>query len=52
MPLDAAHALGHRVKAAIRERNPRVRSVLVHMEPFLGDDGSTRRAPRDDTARS
>jgi cation diffusion facilitator family transporter len=32
--LDAAHALGGRAKAAIRERVPQAQSVLVHMEPF------------------
>ena len=34
MSLDAGHALGGRVKSAIRARSPRVSSVLVHMEPF------------------
>jgi divalent metal cation (Fe/Co/Zn/Cd) transporter len=34
MSLEDAHALGHVVKATIRERNPRVRGVLVHMEPY------------------
>lgn len=34
MSLDAAHALGGRVKTAICARSPRVSSVLVHMEPF------------------
>ena len=34
MPLRDAHSLGGAVKAAIRERVPRVQSVLVHMEPF------------------
>jgi cation diffusion facilitator family transporter len=34
MTLDAAHALGGRVKAAIRSQVPRVRAVLVHMEPY------------------
>jgi cation diffusion facilitator family transporter len=36
MSLDDAHRLGGRVKSAIRERVPRVQSVLVHMEPFHG----------------
>ena len=34
MSVDAAHALGGRVKSAIRAGSPRVSSVLVHMEPF------------------
>jgi ferrous-iron efflux pump FieF len=34
MSLDAAHALGGRVKRAICARSPRVSSVLVHMEPY------------------
>ena len=34
MTLDAAHALGGRVKSEIRAAVPRVSSVLVHMEPF------------------
>jgi cation diffusion facilitator family transporter len=34
MPLDAAHALGGRVKRAIRASSPQVSDVLVHMEPF------------------
>lgn len=34
MSLEDAHALGGRVKATIRERNPRVRGVLMHMEPY------------------
>jgi divalent metal cation (Fe/Co/Zn/Cd) transporter len=33
-PLDAAHALGGRVKGAICARSPQVSSVLVHMEPY------------------
>ena len=33
-PLDAAHALGGRVKRAILAGSPRVGSVLVHMEPY------------------
>jgi cation diffusion facilitator family transporter len=35
--LDDAHALGGRVKAAIREALPQVASVLVHMEPHAGE---------------
>ena len=34
LTLDAAHALGGRVKSEIRAAVPRVASVLVHMEPF------------------
>jgi cation diffusion facilitator family transporter len=34
MSLDEAHALGHRVQQAILDGQPRVSSVLVHMEPF------------------
>lgn len=34
MTLDAAHALGGRVKSEIRAAIPRVSSVLVHMEPW------------------
>lgn len=34
LTLDAAHALGGRVKSEIRSAIPRVSSVLVHMEPF------------------
>jgi cation diffusion facilitator family transporter len=36
MPLDEAHALSGRVKAAIQKQVPQVQSVLVHMEPFKG----------------
>jgi cation diffusion facilitator family transporter len=34
LPLHDAHALGGRVKSAIREASPQVNYVLVHMEPF------------------
>lgn len=34
MPLHDAHVLSGRVKSAVREAVPRVRGVLVHMEPF------------------
>jgi len=34
MSLEAAHALGGRVKAEIRAALPAVDHVLVHMEPF------------------
>jgi len=36
MPLAEAHALGGRVKSAIRQALPQVDRVLVHMEPFDG----------------
>lgn len=36
MSLADSHALGGRVKSTIREAQPRVRGVLVHMEPFEG----------------
>jgi cation diffusion facilitator family transporter len=35
MPLDEAHALGHRVTDAIRASVPQVDAVLVHMEPYV-----------------
>ncbi|HYD54684.1 MAG TPA: cation diffusion facilitator family transporter, partial [Gemmatimonadaceae bacterium] len=35
MRLDDAHALGHRVQQAILDAEPRVSSVLVHMEPYV-----------------
>jgi cation diffusion facilitator family transporter len=34
MSLKSAHAVGHAVKAAIMQRLPNVRDVLVHMEPY------------------
>jgi cation diffusion facilitator family transporter len=39
MPLDEAHALGHRVADAIRVAVPRVESALVHMEPYVARSG-------------
>lgn len=36
MSLVDAHALGGRVKYELRQSNPYVHAVLVHMEPFLG----------------
>jgi cation diffusion facilitator family transporter len=39
MNLEDAHALGGLVKATIRGRNPRVRGVLVHMEPYHPEAG-------------
>ena len=38
MSLQDAHAVGHHVKASIMERLPNVRDVLVHMEPFEGQE--------------
>ena len=43
MPLAAAHSLGGRVKSAIRAKHPRVRGVLVHMEPYERQTGDGRR---------
>ena len=40
MPLEAAHALGGRVKSEIRRTVPQVADVLVHMEPFSATDDS------------
>lgn len=34
MTLEVAHQLGHRVQRAITDADPRVASVLVHMEPY------------------
>ena len=45
LSLAAAHAIGGHVKHAMCSAGPRVHSVLVHMEPFLGhqpSDGSGR----------
>lgn len=36
LALAAAHALGGRVKSEIRSAQPRVRGVMVHMEPDVG----------------
>jgi len=44
MSLDDAHVLSGRVKGAIRAANPKVQSVLVHMEPFERG-GTGRNAP-------
>ena len=38
LSLRAAHALGGAVKSAIRTAQPRVRGVLIHMEPYEGTD--------------
>lgn len=37
LSLQAAHALGGAVKSAIRTAQPRVRGVLIHMEPYEAD---------------
>jgi cation diffusion facilitator family transporter len=37
MPIDAAHALGGRVKQAIRDALPTVDQILLHMEPYYPD---------------
>jgi len=36
MTLEDAHELGHRVERAITAAEPRIASVLVHMEPYSG----------------
>ena len=36
MPVRAAHAVGGRVRAAVRDQLPRVADVLVHIEPHPG----------------
>ncbi len=36
LTLAAAHDLGHLVKNTIRAEQPRVRGVMVHMEPYTG----------------
>jgi cation diffusion facilitator family transporter len=40
MPLDEAHALGHRVTDAIRAAVAQVDAVVVHMEPYLATTGA------------
>lgn len=40
MSLHDSHALGGAVKAAIRQAQPRVRGVLVHMEPYEATTGT------------
>jgi cation diffusion facilitator family transporter len=40
MPVRKAHALSHAVKDAIREKDPRVSDVLIHIEPAAEPDGS------------
>jgi len=39
LSLADAHAIGGRVKYAMSHVGLRVDSVLVHMEPFFGDEG-------------
>jgi cation diffusion facilitator family transporter len=36
MPVRQAHEIAHQVEHAIRAHNPRIRGVLVHLEPFEG----------------
>jgi len=45
MTLEAAHQLGHRVQRAITAADPRVASVLVHMEPYQSQEAPAIRAP-------
>ncbi|MBX3405653.1 MAG: cation transporter [Phycisphaeraceae bacterium] len=47
MPVREAHAVGGRVRAAVRGRVPRVADVLVHVEPHEGGDerGPANRTP-------
>jgi cation diffusion facilitator family transporter len=53
MPLAEAHALGGRVKAAIRARVPQAHWVLVHMEPYEGPErpAAEEPAPRQSAAK-
>ena len=44
LSLHDAHALGGAVKSAIRAAQPRVRGVLIHMEPYETTDGVERTA--------
>jgi cation diffusion facilitator family transporter len=53
--LHEAHILSGRVKGVIQRRLPRVQSVLIHMEPFAGDEGEAmglaeKRGPEKTTA--
>ncbi len=41
----AAHEIAHRVKDAIRADQPRVRDVLIHMEPFENAPADTSQGP-------
>jgi cation diffusion facilitator family transporter len=45
LSLAEAHALGGRVRAAIRESVPEVADVLIHMEPFRGGSSSSDASP-------
>lgn len=47
MSLAESHALGGLVKSTIREAQPRVRGVLVHMEPFVMQTAEGRRLRAD-----
>jgi len=47
MSLSAAHSLGGLVKSTIRAAQPRVRGVLVHMEPYERQTGNGRRKSGD-----
>jgi len=44
LSLYASHALGGAVKSAIKAAQPRVRGVLIHMEPYLPADSVQRTA--------
>jgi cation diffusion facilitator family transporter len=44
LSLYASHALGGAVKSAIKAAQPRVRGVLIHMEPYEAADGVQRTA--------
>ena len=46
MPVREGHAVAHRVKDAIRGDSPRVRDVLVHIEPEGGVGKQGQRVPR------
>jgi cation diffusion facilitator family transporter len=50
MSLADSHALGGLVKSTIRKAQPRVRGVLVHMEPFVRTEADGRRQMADRTA--
>ena len=45
MSLETAHQLGGRVKAAMRREVPSLTDVLVHMEPYTGDNAAALGAP-------
>lgn len=52
MSLADSHALGGLVKSMIRAAQPRVRGVLVHMEPFVGQTADGRRQRSDSRGRT